>query len=42
MRWKRDLFLLLGLVTGIFFGIWHWKIPVLAGSLVALKAEDAA
>ena len=34
MRWKRDLFLLLGLVAGIFFGIWHWKIPVLAAEPV--------
>ena len=34
MRWKRDLFLLLGLVTGIFFGIWHWKIPVRAAEPV--------
>ena len=34
MRWKRDLFLLLGLVMGIFFGIWHWKIPVLAAEPV--------
>ena len=34
MRWKRNLFLLLGLVVGIFFGFRHWEIPVLAAGPV--------
>ena len=39
MRWKRNVFLMLGLVMGIFFGSRQWEITALAAELTNLHQK---